>query len=170
MGGVLRIPWVEISKLEGLIHNVRGQRVILDTDLAALYSVEVRLLKRQVRRNRERFPDDFMLVPTAEELEILRCQIGTLRWGEHSKYLPFAFTEQGVAMLSSVLRSTRAIQVNIAIMRVFVQLRHVMASDAGIPARMKNAEIAIADLDREMGENAAQLNTAFAEIRRFSKS
>ena len=112
-----------------------------------------------------------MLVLTAEELEILRCQIGTLglEWGEYSKYLPFAFTEQGVAMLSSVLRSTRAIQVNIAIMRVFVQIRHAMASDAGLPARMKNAENAIADLDREMGEHAAQLNTAFAEIRRLMK-
>ena len=109
------------------------------------------------------------LVLTSEELENSRCQIGILRWGEHSKYLPFAFTEQGVAMLSSVLRSSRAIQVNIAIMRVFVQLRHVLASDAGIPARMKSAEIAIADLDREMGEHAAQLNTAFAEIRRLSK-
>ena len=160
---------MEISKIDGLIHVVRGQRVILDNDLAALYSVEVGQLKRQVRRNSERFPNDFMLVLTAEELEILRCQIGILRWGEHSKYLPFAFTEQGVAMLSSVLRSSRAIQVNIAIMRVFVQLRQVLASDAGIPARMKNAEIAIADLDREMGEHAAQLNTAFAEIRRLSK-
>ena len=160
---------MDVSKIDGLIHIVRGQRVILDTDLAALYSVDVGQLKRQVRRNSERFPEDFMLVLTAEELEILRCQIGILRWGEHSKYLPFAFTEQGVAMLSSVLRSARAIQVNIAIMRVFVQLRHVLASDAGIPVRMKNAEIAIADLDREMGEHAAQLNTEFAEIRRLSK-
>ena len=160
---------MDVSKIDGLIHIVRGQRVILDTDLAALYSVDVGQLKRQVRRNSERFPEDFMLVLTAEELEILRCQIGILRWGEHSKYLPFAFTEQGVAMLSSVLRSARAIQVNIAIMRVFVQLRHVLASDAGIPVRMKNAEIAIAHLDQEMGEHAAQLNTAFAEIRRLSK-
>jgi hypothetical protein len=160
---------VQIANIDSLIHVVRGQRVILDADLAELYGVQVRQLKRQVRRNSERFPDDFLFVLTHDELEILRCQIGTLGWGRYAKYLPFGFTEQGVAMLSSVLRSSRAIQVNIAIMRVFVQLRHVLASDAGIPVRMKNAEIAIADLDREMGEHAAQLNTAFAEIRRLSK-
>jgi phage regulator Rha-like protein len=160
---------MEISKIEGLIHIVRGQKVILDADLAELYGVEVRQLKRQVRRNSERFPDDFLFVLTTEELEILRCQIGTLGWGRYSKYLPFAFTEQGVAMLSSVLRSSRAIQVNIAIMRVFVQLRHVLAADAGLPVRMKNAETAIADHDRELTEHAAHLNQAFAEIRRLSK-
>jgi len=107
---------MEITKLDGLIYLVRGQRVILDADLADLYGVEVRQLKRQVRRNRERFPEDFLLELTDKELEVLRCQIGTLGWGRYSKYLPFAFTEQGVAMLSSVLRSSRAIQVNIAIM------------------------------------------------------
>ncbi len=110
-----------------------------------------------------------MLVLTADELEILRCQFGTLGWGEYSKYLPFAFTEQGVAMLSSVLQSSRAIQVNIAIMRVFVELRHVLAADDGLPARMKNAEAAIAAHDRELTEYAVHLNQAFAEIRRMNK-
>src|SRR5258708_5987112 len=159
-----------ITKIDGLIHVVRGQRIILDADLAELYGVQVRQLKRQVRRNIERFPDDFLLVLTDAELEILRCQIGTLGWGRYAKYLPFGFAEQGVAMLSSVLRSSRAIQVNIAIMRVFVQLRHVLASDAGIPVRMKNAEIAIADLDREMGEHAAQLNSSYRHVVQHAKS
>lgn len=160
---------MEISKIEGLIHVIRGQRVLLDTDLAELYSVEVRQLKRQVRRNSERFPDDFLYVLTEGELEILRCQIGTLGWGRYSKYLPFAFTEQGVAMLSSVLRSSRAIQVNIAIMRVFVELRHVLTADAGLSARMKKAENAIAEHDRELTEHAIHINKAFAEIRRPPK-
>lgn len=160
---------MRISKIESLIHVVRRQKVLLDTDLAGLYGVEVGQLKRQVRRNRERFPDDFLFVLTAEELEILRCQIGILRWGEHSKYLPFAFTEHGVAMLSSVLRSSRAIQVNIAIVRVFVELRHALVADSGLPARMKNAEAAIAEHDRELTEHAVHLNEAFAEIRRMNK-
>lgn len=160
---------MEIAKIDGLIHVVRGQRVILDADLAELYGVEVRQLKRQVRRNRERFPDDFLLELSDPELEILRCQIGTLGWGRYSKYLPFAFTEQGVAMLSSVLRSSRAIQVNIAIMRVFVQLRHVLAADQGLSMRMRNAETAIAEHDRELTEYAVHINEAFAAIRRLSK-
>jgi len=160
---------MEISKVDALIHVIRGQNVILDTDLAELYGVEVRQLKRQVRRNRERFPDDFLLKLSDPELNILRCQIGTLGWGRYSKYLPFAFTEQGVAMLSSILRSSRAIQVNIAIMRVFVQLRQALAPDKGLSTRMKDAETAISDHDRELTEHAVHLNEAFAAIRRLAK-
>lgn len=139
---------------------------MMEADLADIYGVQVRQLKRQVRRNRERFPADFMFILTAEEHEILRCQIGTLRWGRHSKYLPFAFTEQGVAMLSSVLKSTRAIQANIAIMRVFVKLRHALGVDAGLSARMKNAEAALVEHERELSEHAADINEAFAAIRK----
>lgn len=160
---------MEITNIGELIHVIRGQRVLLDTDLAELYQVEVRQLKRQVRRNSERFPNDFLFVLTGEEIGILRCQIGTLGWGRYSKYLPFAFTEQGVAMLSSVLRSSRAIQVNIAIMRVFVELRHVLAAETGLSTRMKSAEAAIAEHDRELTEHAVQINEAFAEIRRSRK-
>ena len=94
---------MEISKIGGLIHVVRGQRVMLDFQLAELYEVESKQLKRQVRRNIERFPDDFMFALTRVELTALRCQIGTLKRGQHSKYPPYAFTEQGVAMLSSVV-------------------------------------------------------------------
>ena len=96
---------------------------MLDRDLAELYGVEVKQLKRQVKRNQDRFPADFMFELSREEYNALRSQFGTFKRGKHSKYLPYAFTEQGVSMLSSVLRSTRAVQVNIEIMRAFVRLR-----------------------------------------------
>jgi hypothetical protein len=105
------------------IFVIRHQKVMLDKDLAALYQVDTKQLKRQVRRNIERFPEDFMFELTQAEYEILRSQFGTLKRGEHSKYLPMAFTEQGVAMLSSVLSSPTAIKVNIQIIRVFAKIR-----------------------------------------------
>ena len=108
------------------IYVIRQQKVMLDSDLAALYNVETKQLKRQVRRNIERFPEDFMFELTQNEYEILRSQIGTLKRGEHVKYLPMAFTEQGVAMLSSVLNSPTAIKVNIQIIRVFTKIREVL--------------------------------------------
>lgn len=109
------------------IYVIRNQKVMLDSDLAALYQVDTKQLKRQVRRNTERFPEDFMFELTQAEYEILRSQFGTLKRGEHSKYLPMAFTEQGVAMLSSVLSSQTAIKVNIQIIRVFAKIREVYA-------------------------------------------
>ena len=103
------------------IHHIRGQKVMLDRDLAELHGVETKQLKRQVRRNEGRFPEDFMFELTLEEAESSRSQIGTLKQGENIKYLPMAFTEQGVAMLSSVLGSEHAILVNIHIIRVFTR-------------------------------------------------
>lgn len=100
--------------------------------LNELYGIETKQLKRAVKRNIDRFPSDFMFVVTAGEYDFLRCQFGTLNRGAHSKYLPFAFTEQGVAMLSSVLNSKRAIQVNIEIMRVFTRLRQFHVDSAEI--------------------------------------
>src|SRR5688572_21071387 len=93
------------------IRIIRGEKIILDQDLAAMYGVETKQLKRQVKRNIERFPADFMFVLSHQEYQSLRCQFGTLKTGEHAKYLPMAFTEQGVAMLSSVLSSEQAIAV-----------------------------------------------------------
>jgi len=107
------------------IYYIRNHKVILDSDLTSLYEVETKQLKRQVRRNAERFPEDFMFELTTEEYHILRSQKGTLKQGEHSKYLPMAFTEQGVAMLSSVLNSQRAINVNIQIIRIFTRIRQL---------------------------------------------
>jgi hypothetical protein len=111
------------------IYIIRRLKVMLDRDLAELYGVETKQLKRAVKRNLDRFPDDFMFELNVDEYEALRCQIGTLKRGAHSKYPPFAFTEQGVAMLSSVLNSKRSIQVNIQIMRVFTRLREILLSD-----------------------------------------
>jgi hypothetical protein len=108
------------------IYYIRNKKVMIDADLAELYAVETKQLKRQVRRNIERFPEDFMFELTEVESEILRSQIGTSSWGG-SRYLPMAFTEQGVAMLSSVLSSPTAIKVNIQIIRVFAKIREVLA-------------------------------------------
>ncbi len=108
------------------IYKIRGYKVLLDADLAGLYGVETKALKRQVRRNIDRFPEDFSFTLTREEYNSLRSQYGTLKRGTHSKYLPMAFTEQGVAMLSGILRSPTAIQVNIQIMRVFVKMRNLI--------------------------------------------
>ena len=116
------------AALERGIRRIRAQNVMLDADLAALYGVEVRTLNQAVNRNRRRFPADFMFELSREEYNALRSQFGTFKRGEHSKYLPYASTEQGVSMLSSVLRSTRAVQVNIEIMRAFVRLRELMAT------------------------------------------
>ena len=109
------------------IYEIRGKKVMLDRDLAELYHVETKQLKRQVKRNLTRFPEDFMFELTYEENDALRCQIGTLKRGEHSKYLPYAFTELGIAMLSTVLSSELAIQMNINIMRAFVLMRQALS-------------------------------------------
>jgi len=131
---------VPTETIERRILLIRGQKVLLDMDLAELYAVETRTLKRAVRRNRNRFPPDFMFELTPEEHRILRCQFGTLRWGAHSKYLPFAFTEQGVAMLSGILTSPRAVMVNVAIMRAFVRLRELIASNRELAHRLDELE------------------------------
>jgi len=112
---------VSVEIIASKIFEIRAKKVMLDSDLAKLYGVQTRHLTRQVRRNIKRFPTDFMIQLTRKEYrQLLRCQIGTLEKGQFSKYLPYAFTEQGVAMLSSVLNSARAIRVNIQIMRAFV--------------------------------------------------
>jgi hypothetical protein len=119
--------------IDAIVHNIlviRGDRVLVDSELAALYEVETKALTRAVRRNADRFPADFMYQLTAEEGASLRSQIGALKSGRgrHRKYAPYVFTEQGVAMLSSVLNSKRAIQVNIEIMRAFIRLRQAVST------------------------------------------
>ena len=118
---------------------VRGQKVLLDADLAALYQVETGALVRAVMRNRRRFPDDFMFQLVTDELANLKCQIGISSWGGR-RSLPYAFTEQGVAMLSSVLRSARAVDVNVEIMRAFVELRRVLNSHAELARKLEALE------------------------------
>jgi hypothetical protein len=121
---------------------LRDQKVLLDSDLAELYGVPTKVLKQAVRRNLDRFPDDFMFELTIDELRFLRSQIVTLETGrgKYSKYKPFAFTEQGVAMLSSVLNSPQAIAVNIQIMRVFVKMRQLITSYKGLLDKIEKLE------------------------------
>jgi len=114
---------------------------MLDKNLSVLYGVETKMLNRAVKRNIERFPDDFMFQLTKKEYtELLRCQFGTLKRGQHSKYLPYAFTENGVAMLSSVLNSKRAIQVNIQIMRTFTKIREMLATHKELRRKIEEME------------------------------
>ena len=131
---------VAIDIIRSRIFTIRGVQVIIDRDLAEFYGVEVGQLNRQVKRNLERFPDDFMFQLDREECS--RCQIGTLNGGRGSniKYLPYAFTENGVAMLSGVLRSSRAISANIQIMRAFVAMRRALASIAPLLSRIEATE------------------------------
>ncbi|MBW4359297.1 ORF6N domain-containing protein [Flavobacterium sp. NAS39] len=113
------------------IYLIREQKVMLDKDLAELYAVETKQLKRQVRRNMERFPEDFMFELSPQEFEILRSQFGTSNWGG-TRYMPMAFTEQGVAMLSAVLNSPIAIKVSIQIIRVFTKVREMLTDSLGV--------------------------------------
>ena len=113
---------------------------MLDKDLAGLYGVLTKNLNKAVARNMDRFPADFMIRLTRKEYDSLRFQFGTLKKGKHSKYLPLAFTEQGVAMLSSVLRSKRAVQVNIAIMRAFVRLREILSTHKRLAQKLNALE------------------------------
>jgi hypothetical protein len=152
-----------VEQLEQTIHLIRGHKVLLDRDLAALYGVETKYLNRAVRRNIGRFPSDFMFELTREEAERSRCQFGTLNAnsrGTNIKHRPLAFTEQGVAMLSSVLNSPRAIQVNIAIMRVFVQLRETLSLHKELAHKL-------ADLERKIEGHDEHIRTLFDAIRQL---
>ena len=136
------------TRIERRIYLIQGQKVMIDSDLAELYQVETRVLVQAVKRNLSRFPEDFMFRLTHPEAGFLRSQFvildgrtGKLEGrGRHSKYLPYAFTEQGVAMLSSVLRSKRAIEVNIAIMRTFLKLREVLAIHKDIARKVERIQ------------------------------
>ncbi len=133
-------PGIVLSELiQSKIILIRGEKVMLDADLAKLYEVSTKRLNEQVRRNPGRFPSDFMFQLTKEEYRILRSQFATSSWGGR-RYLPYAFTEQGVAMLSSVLDSERAILVNVEIMRTFVRLREILATHKYLARKLEELE------------------------------
>ena len=134
--------------IEQVILLLRGQKVIMDRDLATLYGVATKNLNKAVTRNQDRFPADFMFQLTADEVSALRFQSGTLKRGQHFKYLPYAFTEQGVSMLSSVLRSPQAVQVNIAIMRAFVRLRETLSMHRDLAHKLAELECRIEGHDQ----------------------
>ena len=156
-----------VEVLAGLVRWVRGERVMLYADLARLYGVETRALNRAVRRNAKRFPEDFMFLIGNEELANLKCQIGTssLGWGGRRKPV-MAFTEQGVAMLSSVLRSDRAADVNIAIMRTFVQIRRLMDSNRQLARKISEMEKRYDEQFRAVFQAIQQLIAAEEEPKR----
>ncbi len=139
---------------------IRRHKVMLDRDLAALYGVETKNLNKAVRRNIDRFPLDFMFQLTKEAAESLRFQFGTLKRGQHFKYLPYAFTEQGVAMLSSVLRSKQAVQVNVAIMRAFIRLRETLALPNDLARKL-------ADLEQKIEGHDVAIRSLFEAIRQL---
>ncbi len=127
--------------IEEKIYRIRGRQVMLASDLARLYGIQTKRLNEQVRRNIQRFPQDFMFRLTLQEMKVVsRSQFATLKQGHNMKYLPYVFTDLGVAMLSSVLNSERAIQVNIAIMRAFVKLRHALSVRRDITAKVEHME------------------------------
>ncbi|GHV36079.1 DNA-binding protein [Bacteroidia bacterium] len=148
---------MELQVIKSKIYEIRGMKVMFDYDLAQIYQVETKNLKRQVKRNLDRFPPDFMFELTKDEYESLRCQIGTLNEqgrGQHPKYLPYVFTEQGVAQLSSVLNSQFAIKVNIEIIRAFVVLRQYALGYAELNAK----------LEAYMQQNDAKINDVYLAL------
>lgn len=158
---------MDIQIIQNKIYEIRGQRVMLDFDLAEMYHTPTAQLKRAVRRNIERFEgDDFMFELTWEELS--RCQIGTLNKGrgENVKYLPFAFTELGVAMLSSVLKSQMAIEINRRIMRVFVQMRNSLTQASQYSAELAEFRSRLLLVEREVRENLEAMNDLSEDVRR----
>ena len=139
---------------------------MLDRDLAKLYGVPTKRLKEQVKRNIKRFPEDFMLELTMQELEILRSQFATSSWGGE-RYPPYAFTEQGVAMLSSVLNSERAIEVNITIMRAFVRLREILLTHKDLAAKIAALELKYKNHDMKLSEYDKHITAIFEAIRQL---
>lgn len=128
------------EKIASLIYFIRGQRVMIDSDLATIYGMETKVLKQAVRRNIQRFPKDFMFELTKEESIALRSQPVTLKRGMHSKYLPFVFTEHGSLMLASVLKSETAINASLNIVRAFVKLREILSSNKELARKIEEME------------------------------
>ena len=156
---------IKLSKIEERIFTIRGKQVMIDKDLALLYGVETKRLNEQVKRNIERFPEDFMFQLTMEEC--LRSQFATLNQaqGQHLKYLPYAFTENGIAMLSSVLRSETAIAVNIKIMRTFSQIRKSVYKDSNLSNRVELIEYNMSDMRRLLIETTDKVDSIFESMK-----
>ena len=152
---------VVVDNIESLIKVIRGQQVMLDRDLATLYGVETKRLNEQVKRNIKRFPEDFMFQLTKDEC--LRSQIATLNEGrgQHLKYMPYLFTENGVAMLSSVLRSDTAIEVNIRIMRAFTSMRHFLQNNAEVFQRLSTMEYHQLEMQQHLQESDKRIEDRF---------
>lgn len=152
------IPVIHEKILADKIYFIRGQKVMIDRDLAELYGVDTKNLNKAVKRNAERFPEDFMFQLTEEESNSSRFQFGTLKRGQNIKYLPYAFTEQGVAMLSSVLNSKQAIAVNIQIIRVFTKMREIISTNKEILVKLEQ-------LEKRVGDNSVDIDEIFSALK-----
>jgi hypothetical protein len=155
---------MEMKDIGGMIHSVRGCRVMLDSDLAALYGVRTKELNKAVRRNQARFPEEFSFVLSRLETENLRFQIGTSSWGGR-RYAPRAFTEHGVVMLSSVLNSERAVRLSIEVVKVFVRLRLAIAADRDLARRLDEVERSLEAHGKILGDNARAIRAVFEDVR-----
>lgn len=144
--------FIQLEEIQSSIHTIRGVQVMLDSDLAEFYGVEVKRLNEQVKRNIERFPEEFMFQLSADEYNLLRSQNATIesKRGQHKKYLPYAFTEQGVAMLSAVLRSETAVKISVQIIKAFVTMRRFIAANALIFQRLDTLEIKQLTTDKKI--------------------
>ena len=152
---------LQVGQVEERILLIRGQKVMLDADLAQLYGVHTKTLNRAVKRNANRFPEDFMFQLTSRETESLRYQFGTSKVGRGGRrYRPYAFTEQGVAMLSGVLQSQRAVQVNVAIMRAFVRLRRMLVAHRELAQKLE-------ELERKTEGHDQKIRSIFDAIRQL---
>jgi phage regulator Rha-like protein len=148
------------EKIVNQIHLIRGQKVMLDSDLAALYGVETKRLKEQVNRNLSRFPKHYMLELTKEEYDNLRSQIATLKQGGHTKYLPYAFTEHGILMLANVLKSARAIEMSIKVIDIFVKLREMLLTHTDILLKLEL-------LEKQVVKNSGEIQTIFSVLKQL---
>jgi phage regulator Rha-like protein len=152
---------IPVENITSKIFMIRGQKIMLDKDLAELYGVETRVLKQAVKRNNERFPEDFMFSLTNQDVRNLTSQIVISSWGG-SRHPPMTFTEQGIAMLSTVLNSKRAIQVNIAIMRAFVKMREILVTNKEFSEKLKIME-------EQLAEHDEQFRVVFEAIKQLLK-
>jgi phage regulator Rha-like protein len=159
-------PSAPAHVIERRIYLIRGQRVMLDSDLAELYRVETRALVQSVKRNIERFPEDFMFRLTAEEAEVMRSQT-VIASRRNIRYQPYAFTEHGVAMLSAVLKSDRAVRMSIFIVRAFVQLRELLATNKELARKVEQLEAAQDQQARTQRQHAAVLVSVVQDIRKL---
>jgi hypothetical protein len=148
---------MQVTVIQQRIYEIRGQKVMLDFDLAELYGVETKRLKEAVRRNKGRFPIDFMFILTKREFNFLRSQIASSKTQGGTRYMPFAFTEQGVAMLSGVLNSARAIKMHVAIMRAFVEIRRFVLN-------YKNLAVQIKEIRKSVKNHSEHLNQIYDAI------
>jgi phage regulator Rha-like protein len=149
---------LSVGTIGGSIYTIRGVKVMLDRDLAVLYGVQTKALNQAVKRNVKRFPEEFMFQLTQEEAVASRSQFVTLKRGQNIKYLPFAFTEHGVAMLSSVLNSEKAIEINIAIIKAFIRLRELAADHTEL-------RLVIEKLERRVDKHDMQIQVAFKSLK-----